>query len=758
MPRNQGTSRKGRPGKLDRLSGLGKSLQKKKNKPIRHSDDDPPDDRKLSGHQHHQQQSILELHNLDDFLMTAEFANREFESTHERLVVLDATALPVPPNRKVTFADDNNHSQQQRSQFSFRELSIPRRPAWDASTTKRQLEINERNAFIEWRRQLAHLEEQRRCNLTPFEKNLEVWRQLWRVLERSQVIVQIVDARNIEFYCHRDLAEYAQELGNKPTLIVVNKSDYLTRQQRKMWLDYLKQESSKEEKNNASSESWSWNVVFFSAAFEQQVLDGAAREERRKYESSLDPRKEEEETLDDGQNMDKEEEEIDEVDDDEQGNSSSNDSQTNDRDNMKNDDGKEEGEIHDDDDVAEEEEKNKESNGYQNADDVMASGINVSSISGNDHVAKNSDVVLSKDGVDRLLSRDELMDVMLEFANAHQCPGDPKYDHRVPFGMVGFPNVGKSSVINVLVGSSQHSHNLPRVGVASQPGKTKHFQTLVLPELVLCDCPGLVFPSLVNSTADLLAAGVYPISQMRDPEPVVELICQRIPRSILNALYGIHLPVPSQQELCERNLTQMPPPTAEELLTTFCVARSLLAAASGVPDYPRAARIIVKDYANGKLLYCHPPPNLSDSEKEIFARETMETALQNTEKLKAKLFKQQQKEEEETKADQDISETTDEANLIDEDLLELIGASAPKNENVEKKKDMLTNSKKGRTPKQKWGKKDRKNRNKDPYGCHTNVADETLFGASSSVGVTVSRGRFTTSGYTRPTFPVQGQP
>ena len=32
--------------------------------------------------------------------------------------------------------------------------------------------------------------------MTPFEKNLEVWRQLWRVVERSKVVVQIVDARN----------------------------------------------------------------------------------------------------------------------------------------------------------------------------------------------------------------------------------------------------------------------------------------------------------------------------------------------------------------------------------------------------------------------------------------------------------------------------------------------------------------------------------------------------------------------------------
>ena len=47
------------------------------------------------------------------------------------------------------------------------------------------------------------------------------------------------------------------------------------------------------------------------------------------------------------------------------------------------------------------------------------------------------------------------------------------YNDRLMIGMVGYPNVGKSSVINVLCGRK-------RVGVASMPGKTKHFQTLNL--------------------------------------------------------------------------------------------------------------------------------------------------------------------------------------------------------------------------------------------------------------------------------------
>lgn len=49
----------------------------------------------------------------------------------------------------------------------------------------------ERADFYAWRRELAGLEQDERLVLTPFEKNLEVWRQLWRVLERSDVLVQV---------------------------------------------------------------------------------------------------------------------------------------------------------------------------------------------------------------------------------------------------------------------------------------------------------------------------------------------------------------------------------------------------------------------------------------------------------------------------------------------------------------------------------------------------------------------------------------
>jgi large subunit GTPase 1 len=94
-------------------------------------------------------------------------------------------------------------------------------------------------------------------------------------------------------------------------------------------------------------------------------------------------------------------------------------------------------------------------------------------------------------------------------------------DDRLMVGMVGYPNVGKSSVINVLCGRK-------RVGVAAMPGKTKHFQTLNLEgagswSLCLCDCPGLVFPSFANSKAEMMCCGVLPIDTMKDYTPSIFL-------------------------------------------------------------------------------------------------------------------------------------------------------------------------------------------------------------------------------------------
>ena len=63
-----------------------------------------------------------------------------------------------------------------------------------------------------------------------------------------------------------------------------------------------------------------------------------------------------------------------------------------------------------------------------------------------------------------VFTRNQLVSLLKQKARAEDC--DP--DNRLVVGTVGYPNVGKSSVINVLFGGK-------KVGVAAMPGKTKHF-------------------------------------------------------------------------------------------------------------------------------------------------------------------------------------------------------------------------------------------------------------------------------------------
>lgn len=84
-------------------------------------------------------------------------------------------------------------------------------------------------------------------------------------------------------------------------------------------------------------------------------------------------------------------------------------------------------------------------------------------------------------------------------------------------GCIGQPNVGKSSVMNAIMGKKV-------VSVSRTPGHTKHFQTIFLTNNVrLCDCPGLVFPSKVPKVVQVIM-GSFPIAQLRQPFTAVKYL------------------------------------------------------------------------------------------------------------------------------------------------------------------------------------------------------------------------------------------
>jgi large subunit GTPase 1 len=132
-----------------------------------------------------------------------------------------------------------------------------------------------------------------------------------------------------------------------------------------------------------------------------------------------------------------------------------------------------------------------------------------------------------------------------------------KHPEKLVVGLVGYPNVGKSSTINSLLGEK-------KVSVSSTPGKTKHFQTINLSDkIILCDCPGLVFPQFATTKADLVCDGVLPIDQLREHIGPVSLVVRRIPKGVLEGMYGIKLKLLGSEEGGDGSLH------AEDLLISY---------------------------------------------------------------------------------------------------------------------------------------------------------------------------------------------
>ncbi|KAL4140185.1 hypothetical protein PRNP1_015256 [Phytophthora ramorum] len=448
--------------------------------------------------------SYLEGSSLDDFLASAVLANREFTAVKESIMLLEeADAGPQLIEKEKNVAPE----------MTFAEMKVPRRPNWDASTTADELNRLEKESFLTWRRDIALLEaSSEHLEVTPFEKNLEVWRQLWHVRERSDIMVQIVDARNPLFYRSTDLDAYAKEGDTlRRTLLVVNKSDFLDERQRTAWGDHFTAQNI--------------NFVFFSAKEAQDEIDEEAKKLRQEQRIA---------------------------------------------------------ETHDQ---------------YDEPKPADAPQVAESSVS-----------IQEDNSPYPVLSRVELLEHVSKTATEvlEEVGMRVKDKGLIKFGMVGFPNVGKSSVINALLGASTYSHKTQRVAVGATPGKTKHFQTMILSDkIMLCDCPGLVFPSFVNSKAEMYCCGVLPLSQLRDHISPCQLLCYRIPKRVFERTYGIKIQT-------SKTAKETDPVGIYALLEAYARNRGYTTTGKGGPDTSRAARDILRHYVNGRLLYCHPPPDVAD--------------------------------------------------------------------------------------------------------------------------------------------------
>ncbi|CAF0744110.1 unnamed protein product [Rotaria sordida] len=153
----------------------------------------------------------------------------------------------------------------------------------------------------------------------------------------------------------------------------------------------------------------------------------------------------------------------------------------------------------------------------------------------------------------------------------------------ITVGIVGFPNVGKSSVINSLKRSQACE-------TGSMPGITKQMQTIKLDKLIkLFDSPGIVMSKETNP-ASLVLRNCIRIETIEDPVPAIELLLNRCSK---------------EQMMLQYNLSDFQ--DVNEFLSKMALKMGSLKK-GGIPDINKAAQRVLSDWTNGKLTYFTEPP------------------------------------------------------------------------------------------------------------------------------------------------------
>ncbi|XP_043706383.1 guanine nucleotide-binding protein-like NSN1 isoform X1 [Telopea speciosissima] len=177
------------------------------------------------------------------------------------------------------------------------------------------------------------------------------------------------------------------------------------------------------------------------------------------------------------------------------------------------------------------------------------------------------------------LGADTLIKLLKNYSRSHEIKKS------ITVGVIGLPNVGKSSLINSL----KRCHV---VNVGATPGLTRSMQEVQLDKNVkLLDCPGVVMLKSGESDASIALRNCKRIEKLDDPIGPVKEILRLCPAKTLIALYKL----PTFDSL-------------DDFLQKVATVRGKLKK-GGVVDVEATARIILHDWNEGKIPYYTMPPS-----------------------------------------------------------------------------------------------------------------------------------------------------
>uniref|UniRef100_G3TLD5 Nucleolar GTP-binding protein 2 n=1 Tax=Loxodonta africana TaxID=9785 RepID=G3TLD5_LOXAF len=159
---------------------------------------------------------------------------------------------------------------------------------------------------------------------------------------------------------------------------------------------------------------------------------------------------------------------------------------------------------------------------------------------------------------------------------------------QISVGFIGYPNVGKSSVINTL-------RSKKVCNVAPIAGETKVWQYITLMRRIfLIDCPGVVYPS-EDSETDIVLKGVVQVEKIKTPEDHIGAVLERAKPEYISKTYKI--------DSWEN---------AEDFLEKLAFRTGKLLK-GGEPDLQTVSKMVLNDWQRGRIPFFVKPPNAEAS-------------------------------------------------------------------------------------------------------------------------------------------------
>ncbi|BDD64023.1 GTPase required for pre-60S ribosomal subunit nuclear export and maturation [Monascus purpureus] len=202
------------------------------------------------------------------------------------------------------------------------------------------------------------------------------------------------------------------------------------------------------------------------------------------------------------------------------------------------------------------------------------------------HLSKEYPTLAFHASINNSFGKGSLIQLLRQFSSLHS---DRK---QISVGFIGYPNSGKSSIINTL-------RKKKVCTVAPIPGETKVWQYITLMRRIyLIDCPGVVPPNPNDTEEDILLRGVVRVENVYNPEQYIPAILNRVQPRHLERTYGVK----SNGD-------------ALEFLSILARKGGRLLR-GGEPDLDGVAKMVINDFLRGKIPWFIPPPSASGKENE----------------------------------------------------------------------------------------------------------------------------------------------